>query len=325
MAIKPIDTEVFVQNLKQAYTILRQNILICNTMVEMISNFNSLNDNDAQLTASINEIKQQLAQNERDITQNESDIGDLQSRVGTLDTDLERLNTHVEDIAEDLTKKVTASSTPKIIYGTNASAPFLYQVKLSDEPMEAGTDRSVPTTAYVWRAITEKISEVNTNIPNQTEFVILEDGTYALRLKNEYYDNINTDTSINKIINPVSSLAYKTIEVEDTANDLQIDNKYTNITLEVNILSQDKNVYLNNFQGYLTITMARAGEGTLIIHIGNKKFIYSKNSDNPILLDYHGGSTDNKLLFKKTSTSQSFMNLIVDKWLLLNYATIYDI
>lgn len=190
MAINPIDTEVFVQNLKQAYTILRQNILICNTMVEMINNFNSLNTTGEQNTSDISELQSQVASMDAELTQLNTDLDKLETKVNA---NISKTETAIQNITKDLTKKVTVSSTPKIIYGTNLSAPFLYQVKFSDEPMEAGTDTSVPTTSYVWRAITE--SEI---IPNKTEFVTQEDGTCALQLK---HDNqvLYTDISINNV------------------------------------------------------------------------------------------------------------------------------
>ena len=327
MAIKPIDTEVFIQNLKQAYTILRQNILICNTMVEMINNFNSLNDNDNQLTESINEIKQQLAQNESNITQNESDIEDLQSQVGTLDTNLDNLETKVnsnmsktetaiQTITKDLTKKVTASTNPKIIYGTNLSTPFLYQVKYSDEPTEAGTDTSIPTTAYLWRAITE--SKI---IPNKTEFITQEDGKYALQLKRD--DQVlYTDTSINNIIGIKTLSKGIYLNDDDESNAYHLDEQYGNYDIQDNsTTSTTKYLYLDKFKGLIRIRLVESNINHILwIYCGTNRYVILSNNlpqeNNISSINNQGsqGAGTTLKLTKDTTHTAGYTYLVVDDY-----------
>lgn len=184
MAIKPIDTEVFVQNLKQAYTILRQNILICNTMVEMINNFNSLNTTGEENASDIEELQSQVSSMNAQLTQ--------------LDTQLDSLNTYVyNDISEAIAKRVVESDIAKIVYGNapTSPTPFEYQVVLSDETTIDASDRSIPTTAWV----NYKVSQAVVSVPNETELILQDDYTYALQLKHNG-QILYTDTSINKLV-----------------------------------------------------------------------------------------------------------------------------
>lgn len=183
MAINPIDTEVFVQNLKQAYTILRQNILICNTMVEMINNFNSLNTTGEQNTSDISELQTQVSSIDTELTQLNLDLNNLETKVNS---NMSKTETAIKNITKDLTKKVTASDKQKIVYGTavGSASPFEYQVLLSDEPDIQSSDRSIPTTAWAFRAVIETLTEYDVHKNAYFEW----DSTEGMNLSDVLYN-----------------------------------------------------------------------------------------------------------------------------------------
>lgn len=151
MAINPIDTEVFVQNLKQAYTILRQNILICNTMVEMINNFNSLNTTGEENTTDIAELQNQVSSINGQLTELESQVSSAEQGISRLQRDLGGLTTYVYgDMSTKIENKVDKSEIQNIVYGTGPTANELeYKVLPSDDQSTSASDRSIPTTAWV--------------------------------------------------------------------------------------------------------------------------------------------------------------------------------
>lgn len=246
MAINPIDTEVFVQNLKQAYTILRQNILICNTMVKMINNFNSLNTTGEQNASDISELQSQVASMDAELTQLNTDLDNLETKVNS---NMSKTETAIQNITKDLTKKVTASDKQKIVYGTavGSATPFEYKVLLSDEPDIQSSDRSIPTTAWV----AHKVFTYN-GIPNKTEFVTQKDGTYALELKNNERV-LYTDTSINDLYRQEGRYPI-TFTNSNKFLDLTNNNKHNNLEITLDSSyegSSDTNINLGNFIGVL--------------------------------------------------------------------------
>ena len=214
MAIKPIDTEVFVQNLKQAYTILRQNILICNTMVEMINNFNSLNTTGEQNASDIEELQGQ--------------VSTMNSQLSQLETNFEGLNQYVyNDISQAISQRVEESDKAKIVYGTapTSATPFEYQVVLSDEQSVKASDRSLPTTAWVGYKVSTQIVANPTNEGTEDLTKIkVGDTTYNIPQgssgvdKNAYFEWSNSHSTPEDLTNVSQLTGYTSFDFRDIRN-----------------------------------------------------------------------------------------------------------